>query len=81
MYMQRKCVTFAASLILKRKYLSETAVSGVRSTNRVSLTTLHEKYKRGEPITAITAYDYPSAVHVRDFLNVQTAGPFLIYAI
>jgi len=34
-------------------------------TTRSTLTSLQHKYKRGEPITAITAYDYPSAVHVR----------------
>jgi len=31
----------------------------------VTLASLREKYKNGAPITAITAYDYPSAVHVR----------------
>ena len=32
---------------------------------RSTLASLQNKYKRGEPITAITSYDYPSAVHVR----------------
>ena len=31
----------------------------------VTLRTLRAKYARGEPITMVTAYDYPSAVHVR----------------
>jgi hypothetical protein len=31
---------------------------------RVTLTTLRGKHRRGEPITVVTAYDYPSAVHV-----------------
>ncbi|GMH42892.1 hypothetical protein BSKO_10811 [Bryopsis sp. KO-2023] len=31
---------------------------------RVTLRTLGGKYKRKEPITMVTAYDYPSAVHV-----------------
>lgn len=34
------------------------------TSGRVSLNSLKEKYLRGSPITAITAYDYPSAVHV-----------------
>ena len=31
---------------------------------RVTLRTLRGKYARGEPLTMVTAYDYPSAVHV-----------------
>ncbi|KAJ8900590.1 hypothetical protein K2173_025367 [Erythroxylum novogranatense] len=31
---------------------------------RVTLTHLKQKYKKGEPITVVTAYDYPSAVHI-----------------
>eukprot|EP00171_Calliarthron_tuberculosum_P010750 IDg10750t1 len=31
---------------------------------RVTLRTLRDKYKRGEPITMVTAYDYASGVHV-----------------
>lgn len=34
------------------------------SPRRVTLRTLRDKYKRGEPISMVTAYDYPSAVHV-----------------
>ncbi|KAK9817891.1 hypothetical protein WJX72_003844 [[Myrmecia] bisecta] len=34
------------------------------SPKRVTLRTLRQKYKNGEPITMVTAYDYPSAVHV-----------------
>lgn len=30
----------------------------------VTLRTLRAKYERGDPITMVTAYDYPSAVHV-----------------
>ena len=33
----------------------------------VTLRTLRAKHARGEPITMVTAYDYPSAVHVRAF--------------
>jgi 3-methyl-2-oxobutanoate hydroxymethyltransferase len=36
------------------------------SPRRVTLRILAEKYSRGEPITVVTAYDYPSAVHVDD---------------
>ena len=31
---------------------------------RVTLRTLRAKHARGEPLTMVTAYDYPSAVHV-----------------
>jgi hypothetical protein len=34
------------------------------SAKRVTLKALRNKYKNGEPITMVTAYDYPSAVHV-----------------
>ncbi|KAL2233848.1 3-methyl-2-oxobutanoate hydroxymethyltransferase 1, mitochondrial [Sesamum indicum] len=33
-------------------------------TQRITLTNLRQKVKRGEPITMVTAYDYPSAVHL-----------------
>lgn len=32
--------------------------------NRVSLVTIANKYRKNIPITMVTAYDYPSAVHV-----------------
>ena len=34
------------------------------SPRRVTLRTLRDKYNRGVPISMVTAYDYPSAVHV-----------------
>lgn len=34
------------------------------ATKRVTLTHLQNKHARGEPITMVTAYDYPSAVHL-----------------
>jgi hypothetical protein len=34
------------------------------SPKRITLRTLREKYQRDEPISMVTAYDYPSAVHV-----------------
>ena len=38
---------------------------------RVTLRTLQSKYKKQEPISMVTAYDYPSAVHVRIIVNVN----------
>ncbi|KAG2500863.1 hypothetical protein HYH03_001624 [Edaphochlamys debaryana] len=35
-----------------------------RNPARVTLRTIRKKYEQGEPITMVTAYDYPSAVHV-----------------
>ena len=34
------------------------------SAQRVTLNKLLAKYRKGEPISVVTAYDYPSAVHV-----------------
>ncbi|XP_060170015.1 3-methyl-2-oxobutanoate hydroxymethyltransferase 1, mitochondrial-like [Lycium barbarum] len=31
---------------------------------RITLTTLRQKYKKGEKITMVTGYDYPSGVHI-----------------
>ncbi|KAL0428808.1 UNVERIFIED_CONTAM: 3-methyl-2-oxobutanoate hydroxymethyltransferase 2, mitochondrial [Sesamum radiatum] len=33
-------------------------------TQRITLTNIRQKVKKGEPITMVTAYDYPSAVHL-----------------
>lgn len=33
-------------------------------TSRVTLRTIRTKYDAGEPLTMVTAYDYPSALHV-----------------
>lgn len=45
---------------------ADTVYSGpaVPPPSRVTLRTLMRKYSRGEPISMVTAYDYPSAVHV-----------------
>jgi hypothetical protein len=45
----------------------DTVYGGPTAPNpkRVTLRTLDAKYRRGEPISMVTAYDYPSAVHVR----------------
>ncbi|EOX95860.1 Phosphoenolpyruvate carboxylase family protein isoform 3 [Theobroma cacao] len=34
------------------------------ANQRVTLNQLKQKYRKGEPITVVTAYDYPSAVHL-----------------
>ncbi|XP_057980185.1 3-methyl-2-oxobutanoate hydroxymethyltransferase 1, mitochondrial-like [Malania oleifera] len=34
------------------------------TSQRVTLTHLRQMYRRGQPIAVVTAYDYPSAVHV-----------------
>lgn len=34
------------------------------SAKRTSVRTVRKMYEKGEPIVMITAYDYPSAVHV-----------------
>uniref|UniRef100_A0A0C9RQK9 3-methyl-2-oxobutanoate hydroxymethyltransferase n=1 Tax=Wollemia nobilis TaxID=56998 RepID=A0A0C9RQK9_9CONI len=48
--------------------LPENAVYGGPKTQspwkRITLNHLARKYEKGEPITMVTAYDYPSAVHV-----------------
>ncbi|KAI8545059.1 hypothetical protein RHMOL_Rhmol07G0013000 [Rhododendron molle] len=44
-----------------------TVYGGPRTQNpnqRVTLTHLKQKHRKGEPITMVTAYDYPSAVHL-----------------
>lgn len=42
-------------------YSGPTASAG----KRVTLRTLRQKYEKNEPLSMVTAYDYPSAVHVR----------------
>jgi hypothetical protein len=42
-----------------------TVYTGPQSPRKaVTLRTLRAKYEKGQPITMVTAYDYPSAVHV-----------------
>ncbi|XP_004308335.1 PREDICTED: 3-methyl-2-oxobutanoate hydroxymethyltransferase-like [Fragaria vesca subsp. vesca] len=44
-----------------------TFYSGPKSQSpdrRVTVTQIKQKHRKGEPITAVTAYDYPSAVHL-----------------
>ncbi|GJN38173.1 hypothetical protein PR202_gb27190 [Eleusine coracana subsp. coracana] len=56
---------------LARRLLSNVPESTVyggprpqEAARRVTVNTLRGKHRRGEPITVVTAYDYPSAVHV-----------------
>ena len=53
----------------------DTVYSGPQapSPKRVTLRSIRSKYSKGEPITMVTAYDYPSAVHVR-LSNSHHAG-------
>ena len=46
---------------------------------RVTLRTIQSKYKKQEPISMVTAYDYPSAVHVRIIMDAPLCaiGKFL----
>ncbi|GLC54907.1 3-methyl-2-oxobutanoate hydroxymethyltransferase 1, mitochondrial [Pleodorina starrii] len=63
-------VAAAAAAAPSRRQMSvqpEAAVySGpsARTPSRVTLRTIRKKYESGEPLTMVTAYDYPSAVHV-----------------
>lgn len=47
------------------------------SPKRVTLRTLQTKYRKGEPISMVTAYDYPSAVHVRTARETNAANAVL----
>lgn len=40
----------------------------------VTLRTLRAKYEKGQPITMVTAYDYPSAVHVSSSSSGSTSA-------
>ncbi|MBA0852625.1 hypothetical protein Goshw_007738 [Gossypium schwendimanii] len=57
-----------ASLIRRLSNVPENTVYGgpkpQTPNQRVTLNQLRQKYKKGEPITMVTAYDYPSAVHL-----------------
>uniref|UniRef100_A0A9I9D486 3-methyl-2-oxobutanoate hydroxymethyltransferase n=1 Tax=Cucumis melo TaxID=3656 RepID=A0A9I9D486_CUCME len=80
-----KLLTMAASRTRKQsllktlRYMSNvpenTVYSGPTSqtpNQRVTLTNLRQKYKKGEPITMVTAYDYPSGVHL-DMAGIDIA--------
>jgi hypothetical protein len=51
-----------------------TVYSGPQSPRKaVTLRTLRSKYEKGQPITMVTAYDYPSAVHVSRLWQLRTS--------
>ncbi|KAI3743954.1 hypothetical protein L1987_57026 [Smallanthus sonchifolius] len=57
----RPCVRYMSNLP------ENTVYGGPKPQNpdqRVTLTTIRQKHRRGEMITMVTAYDYPSAVHL-----------------
>lgn len=55
---------YTAYHALRRALSSIGGHAGERINRRVTLRTLRGQYERGEPISMVTAYDYPSAVHV-----------------
>lgn len=78
----------------QRQYASAhpeaTVYTGPQSPRKaVTLRTLRAKYEKGQPISMVTAYDYPSAVHVSccaqlgrwtvqcTLANVHSAAPHL----
>ncbi|HWN82597.1 MAG TPA: 3-methyl-2-oxobutanoate hydroxymethyltransferase, partial [Candidatus Udaeobacter sp.] len=46
--------------------MSSHPISEAQSRRKVTVQAFLEKYRRGEPITVVTAYDYPSAVAVEE---------------
>ena len=54
-----------------------------RSSKPITLRVVQEKFKRGEPLSMVTAYDYPSAVHVEnseiDFLLVGDSAAMVVH--
>lgn len=67
----KSCSRAARATITTVRFMSNvpenTVYGGPKPQNpnqRVTLTQLRQKYRKGEPITVVTAYDYPSAVHI-----------------
>ncbi|KAL8499858.1 hypothetical protein ACS0TY_019745 [Phlomoides rotata] len=64
----KKHLNSTASLLRCMSNVPENTVYGgpkpQNPNQRVTLTNLRQKHKKGEPITMVTAYDYPSAVHL-----------------
>ena len=61
----------AACRVELRNYLVGPNSGQLRTHSRVTVKSLQEKYQQGQPITAVTAYDYPSAVHVSCRVNIS----------
>ncbi|CAA0842550.1 3-methyl-2-oxobutanoate hydroxymethyltransferase 1- mitochondrial [Striga hermonthica] len=64
----RPTSTAPASLLRRMSNVPENTVYGgpkpQNHTQRVTLTHLRQKHRKGEPISMVTAYDYPAAVHL-----------------
>lgn len=66
-----RCSRRAVRTITASRFMSNvpenTVYGGPKPQNpnqRVTLTQLRQKHRKGEPITVVTGYDYPSAVHI-----------------
>lgn len=64
----KKALSLLSAAVRSMSNIPENTVYGgpkAQSPNqRVTLTQLRQKHRKGEPITMVTAYDYPSAVHL-----------------
>ncbi|XP_019101733.1 PREDICTED: 3-methyl-2-oxobutanoate hydroxymethyltransferase 2, mitochondrial isoform X2 [Camelina sativa] len=63
----RSCSRVSRTVRFMSNVPENTVYGGPKPQNpnqRVTLTQLRQKHRKGEPITVVTAYDYPSAVHV-----------------
>jgi len=66
---------------LGRLFLGPSAIKStlaLRTTDCVTVATLQAKYKNSEPITAVTAYDYPSAKQVRSLKCAVNITDFVL---
>ncbi|KAK2999402.1 hypothetical protein RJ639_023167 [Escallonia herrerae] len=63
----KRCSSLARSSRYMSNIPEDTVYGGPKPQNhdqRVTLTHLRQKHRKGEPITMVTAYDYPSAAHL-----------------
>ncbi|KAK2973976.1 hypothetical protein RJ640_013537 [Escallonia rubra] len=61
----KRCTSLARSSRYMSNIPEDSVYGGPKPQNhRVTLTHLRQKHRKGEPITMVTAYDYPSAVHL-----------------
>ncbi|KAK1364300.1 3-methyl-2-oxobutanoate hydroxymethyltransferase [Heracleum sosnowskyi] len=65
-----KALSLLSTAVRCMSNIPENAVYGgpkpQNPNQRVTLTQLRQKHRKGEPITMVTAYDYPSAVHLNN---------------
>jgi hypothetical protein len=57
------CAHFLQSV--KPKYTSRSLYGSAYTVKKTTLKIIREKYEQGAALTAVTAYDYSSATHVR----------------